>query len=529
VNTIDDRSVRASPRLATLPRMLGAEIHNSSSSTRAAITESFEIVAELGADTILAPVSWALFEPQEGTFDPSLVHEMIAAARTNGLRLAPLWFGSWKNGMSSYAPSWVKTDPARFPRAETTGGRIEHLSPFGAESRAADARAFAAVMRELAAARDLVPFVQVENEVGLLGDSRDRGLLAEAAFDADIPSAVLAAIADSPQLPVHANWSAAGRRESGSWRETLGDGIEAEEAFMAHAYAAYIDDVAAAGRVEFDVPLIVNAWLDSDIDLDIEEPGTGVALAGGQRPGTYPSGGPLPRVAPIWRAAAPQIDLLAPDIYFGDFESICAQFRGASGALFIPEMRRSELGVAQMFVALGEYGAVGVSPFGVDSLDRSDAEFARLRDAYGILGYAARVLTAAPLAARRGFLLDGGRPSRTLELGDLQVTVDNRPPFDLGRAPLPAYGLVIEEVPGTVVVLGRGFSVSFSTGSGRVGILSAEELSVDGTVVRNLGGDETGSGSSVRIPDLGMRQSEVFPIPATITSTGIVRIATYRY
>jgi beta-galactosidase GanA len=36
----------------------------------------------------------------------------------------------------------------------------------------------------------------------------------------------------------------------------------------------------------------------------------------GHQPGQYPSGGPLPHLIDVWRAAAPSIDFLAPDIYF---------------------------------------------------------------------------------------------------------------------------------------------------------------------------------------------------------------------
>jgi hypothetical protein len=91
---------------------------------------------------VLAAVSWAQIEPQEGRFDFALVDSLIQEARRNNLKLVFLWFGSWKNGLSSYPPLWVKQDYKRFPRIKIKGGKsIELLSTFGDASRDADARA----------------------------------------------------------------------------------------------------------------------------------------------------------------------------------------------------------------------------------------------------------------------------------------------------------------------------------------------------------------------------------------------------
>ena len=48
--------------------VVGAEVHNSSSSSKLAIDRSFDAVRQLGANTVLAPVAWDLFEPTEGSF-----------------------------------------------------------------------------------------------------------------------------------------------------------------------------------------------------------------------------------------------------------------------------------------------------------------------------------------------------------------------------------------------------------------------------------------------------------------------------
>jgi beta-galactosidase GanA len=80
-------------------------------------------------NTVLAGVSWNQVEPQEGKFDFSVLDGVIQGARSHNLRLMLLWFGSWKNGLSSYPPDWVKKDFERFPRAQMAGGKsIELLS-----------------------------------------------------------------------------------------------------------------------------------------------------------------------------------------------------------------------------------------------------------------------------------------------------------------------------------------------------------------------------------------------------------------
>lgn len=513
--------------------VMGAELHNSSSSTPAAIEKSFSRAAELGANTVLAPVAWNLVEEVEGTFDFALVDCMLTVARRLNVRLIPLWFGSWKNGMSTYAPGWVKTDPARFPRAETSSGPIEHLSPFGAEARDADARAFAAFMSHLRHVdqQGTAIMVQVENEVGLLGSTRDRSALAASAWAADVPAHVVDVVAGAPELAVHERWVAAGRRLSGTWAEVFGSSDESDEAFMAYAYASYVGAVAAAGRAEHDVPLFVNAWLD--VERDPSSADLTAEIAGGATPGDYPSGGPVTRVAALWHATAPAISFLAPDIYFGDFRAICERYTAASGILFIPEMDRTPTGVAQMMLAVGEFGAAGVAPFGVDSLVRTDPEWTTLADGYNLLRAAARSFRTFPDATSRGFVLDAVRPSILLDFSGFTIRLETSPAGAVAHGPQLGYGFAIEEEPGRVLLAGRGFVAFFgdSTNS-KAGILSADELSaVDGeSVTRRFNGDEIFSGKFTIFPPHHSPDRASAPTFALASDmTGIVRYTFYRY
>src|SRR4051794_20205785 len=84
--------------------VLGGELHNSSASHLGYMEPIWGRMVELNINTVLLPVYWELLEPEEGVFDFVLVDGLLEGARRHGLRLILLWFGSWKNGMSSYIP-----------------------------------------------------------------------------------------------------------------------------------------------------------------------------------------------------------------------------------------------------------------------------------------------------------------------------------------------------------------------------------------------------------------------------------------
>ena len=108
--------------------LLGGQVHNSSSSSLQSIADSFAHVRRMNGNAVLAPVSWALVEPEEGVFDFSLVEAMLHEARANGLRLVLLWFGAFKNAASTYAPRWVRADDARFPDGGVTDQDVLDLA-----------------------------------------------------------------------------------------------------------------------------------------------------------------------------------------------------------------------------------------------------------------------------------------------------------------------------------------------------------------------------------------------------------------
>jgi hypothetical protein len=152
---------------------------------------------------------------------------------------------------------------------------------------------------------------------------------------------------------------------SGTWSEVFGNDRRADEVFMAWAFARYVEDLAASGNNVKALPMYANAWLGP-------QPGQPDA-------GQYPSGGPTRRVIDVWKAAAPSLDLVAPDIYVDDAAPVLADYHRPDNPLFVPE---AEFRAGSAFLALGRHHAIGFSVFGIDE-GRPDSQLAR---SYALLG-----------------------------------------------------------------------------------------------------------------------------------------------
>src|SRR5580700_5016366 len=171
--------------------ILGGELGNSSAGTSAQADAILPEMARLHVNTVLMPVAWEQVEAREGSFDFSILDHWIDIARQQNLHLVLLWFGSWKNAFSEYAPDWVKADTKRFPRAQSAqGAPSEILSTFGTETLRLDTGAYAALLvhlREKDQEQQTVLMVQIENEMGYLGPGRDRSPESNRQFDAPVP------------------------------------------------------------------------------------------------------------------------------------------------------------------------------------------------------------------------------------------------------------------------------------------------------------------------------------------------------
>jgi beta-galactosidase GanA len=322
--------------------MLGAQVNNSSA-WPAVLPQVWPAIKFIHANTVEMPVYWEQFEPKSGAFDYAVVDTLIAQSRKNDVRLVLLWFGTWKNGSPHYVPQWLKQDRARFARMANADGKpVDSVSPFSTETLQADKRAFVALMRHLKKTdpQHTVIMVQVENEAGTWGAIRDHSPAAQKAFEEPVPAPIAAAMNRKPATP------------TAGWKEVFGK--DADEYFHAWAVARYVGEVAAAGKAEYPLPLYVNAALRDPI-----APGPA---------GSYESGGPTDNVLPIWKTAAPAIDVIAPDIYMDDYakvQRILELYRRPDNALLVPEVSNAPEYARFFFSALGQ-GAFGFSPFGID-------------------------------------------------------------------------------------------------------------------------------------------------------------------
>jgi beta-galactosidase GanA len=479
--------------------MLAGELGNSTASDLEYLRPFWARLRALHLNTVLAPVYWELIEPQEGKFDFKLVDGLIEGARAHDLRLVLLWFGSWKNSMSSYVPSWVKRDQQRFPRAETSDGRgLEILSVFSEANRAADARAFAALMRHVRAvdgARHTVLMVQVENEIGMIPEARDQSADADARLAGAVPEALLRYLSTHRHAlaaPLKARWEAQGARTSGSWHEVFGPDLFTDEIFMAWHFAVYVEAVAAAGRAEYDLPLFVNAAL----------------VRPGRKPGEYPSGGPLPHLFDVWRAGAPTVDFLAPDIYFPNYVEWARAYDVPNQPFFVPETgRQHDATPANAFYTFGAHDALGFSPFAIEDFPANDP----LGDAYHVLQNLAPLILqhqgkgtmtgVRPIVAFDGTVDE--RP-QDVRLGDFTLHVNFVAPFTpRENQTIAAHGgLIIQLGAEEYLVAGRGLTITFSAQSGWVGIESIwEGAYVNGVWKRGrlLNGDQSHQGRHVRL------------------------------
>ena len=397
--------------------LVGGQVFNSASSSPKAIADSFAHIRGVGANVVLSPVSWALSEPVEGTFDFSLVDIMLDEARRQRASPGAAVVRRVQERASTYAPTWVRSNPGRFPRVVVEPKGMQAfsyegatakpvLSVFSPELREADARAFEALIHHLVDADPdgTVAMVQVENESGLLSDSRDRNELAEAAWNDPVPTELVTHVRATASGSTSARrlWESAGSLESGSWPEVFGNTPAAEEVFMAWALATYVEHVAARGRAIADIPMFANAWLGPQPGQDT--------------PGQYPSGGPTSTVLDIWRAAAPSLAFLGPDLYVHDADAAMAQYATGIQPFFVPECRLSP---AELVRAIGTYGAVGWSGYGLD-LANPDAQLA------ATIAFVAGMESEIAAAALRGgigaVVLEHGVDAETRHIDGVEIT-----------------------------------------------------------------------------------------------------------
>jgi Domain of unknown function (DUF5597)/Glycosyl hydrolases family 35 len=500
--------------------LLGGELHNSSSSSVAYMMPIWPRLVAMHLNTVLLPVAWETIEPEEGKFDFVCVDGLLDAARKNNLKLVILWFGAWKNTYSSYAPGWVKTNTERFPRVQTNNGQnTERLSPFSTAVRTADAHAFGMLMhhlRETDGNTHTVLMVQVENEVGVIPESRDHSAVANSSFSANVPSSLMTSLQKhltslNPEL--RAVWESAGGKKVGTWQEIFGKNSLTDDLFMAWNYATYVESVVAAGKAEYALPMYANAAL----------------IRPNYEPGQYNSGGPLPHSIDIWRAGAPSLDFVAPDIYFNDFGRWAEAYARLGNPLFIPEAQSGTAGAGNALYAFGRLSAIGFSPFGIDDQSNLPADLSgivsstehlnntAIGDVYTTLSALARtILEKQQSGAVTSALLEGEEQrAAKVSIGDFIATVTRSSSTAGARVGV----MFIQTGPDEFLVVGSGDArVIFSTDKPGLPIVDIEsideEIQKNGAWVpgRRLNGDENSQGQELKLYATDLPQHRIYRV-----------------
>ena len=496
--------------------VLGGELSNTVSSDIERMKVVWPLLAgKVHMNTVLTGISWDWIEPEEGKYDFRLVDQLIESARQNNVHIVWIYFGSWKNGLSTLSQNNMQ----------------------------ADARAFAALMRHT---REVdrshrVIMVQVENEVGVLGDARDRSPAANEFFAKPVPKELLDYLAKHKLelLPEFKQvWDAAGARTSGTWEEVFGEGAKADEIFMGWNYARYINAVTEAGKKEYAIPMFVNAWI-----VQPEDKG----------PGDYLSGGPQDHMHDIWRAGAPQIDLLCPDIYLPDFTGIVARYGRSGNPIFVPESAGDTRGAANAFYAIGQHRAIGYSPFGIDNVARlmgfgpdgaqpagsqppPDVEALPFSVAYKTLAQLApSILEHQSKGTIAAASLNRQNPDQQVKLGDYILNVglprNRRTPAVVPD--VTGYGIFMATGTDEYLLAGNNLQITFTpntSGPPIAGIARQENGHFENgkwVVTRYLAGDDSVLRYDIAtVADMGQSGSGV---RLSAPDRGIQRVKLYRY
>ncbi len=446
--------------------LLAGELSNSAATSSKDITNAMQQVKNSGVNAVFVPAYWEFIEPDEGKYDFALIDSVISNARKQDLKIIFLWFGAWKNSMSCYAPMWVKTNTKRFPRALTENGKpLEIGSAFSDNLLQADKRAFCELMKHIKSVdeqENTVVMMQVENEIGMLESARDHSPLAEKAYKQPVPATLLKALKIN---------------QKGTWSQVFGTDRYADEKFQAYHYAKYVEQLASAGKAIYNIPMYVNAAMDSR----------------GRKPGEYPSAGPLAHLINIWKYAAPSIDIYAPDIYDTGFKGWVSKYKRADNPFFTPEVKCDKNSGVKALYTFGETDAISFSPFALDQAS-SDVK-TEIAKSYNILNQLSPILLAQQGKNRTwGLLFDQEDKERIIEDGNLLMTCRHNftlpwdPRATDGSKWPEGGGLILKIAKNEYLVAGNGIVVTFQSKSEKA---QAEEkkLGEDGFV--DNGGNET--------------------------------------
>lgn len=314
---------------------LAGEVHNSACSDIAYFRNHIlNKLDDIHINTLLIPVYWELIEKNEGIYNFKILEEILQELRKKKLKVILLWFGLWKNGLSTYIPEWMKLDRETYPFIQDEkGNQIYTITPLCDQAIEKDAEAFAHLMQflyDFDSDKQTVIMVQIENEIGVLKASRDFQDSAEKKYNEIIPEELQSLY-----------------KKKGTWKEVFEE--ESDEVFMTYHYAKAIEKIAKRGKEIYPLPFMVNTWLKKSFE----------------KAGDYPSGGPNQYQYELYRYLAPSLDICAPDIYVDNFREICDIY-AKQDVLAIPETRQDIASISHCIYALAAYPCVCYSPFGIE-------------------------------------------------------------------------------------------------------------------------------------------------------------------
>lgn len=478
----------------------GGELGNSSATSMESMEPIWQKLTDMNLNTVLTPVYWELIEKEEGNFDFSLVDDLILKARKENLKLIFLWFGSWKNSMSSHAPAWVKLNQKKFPRVKDDKNKShEILTPFSENNLEADLNAFQKLMahiKDFDKKEQTVIMIQVENEIGMLPTARDYCSLANEAFKKEGLKELLQYMQKNKEklVPEFLElWKKNGFKTSGNWETVFGKGLQTDEIFMAWFFSKFTNKIAKAGKNSYGIPMFVNAALN----------------APEKKPGEYPSAGPLPHLMDVWKAAGNDIDFLAPDFYNPSFKQWNDLFTRQGDPLFIPEHRFDTTAPFKGLYAIGHYEAIGFSPFSIESV--ADGKKEPLGKIYDLVKQLTPVIEEYKgLGKIDGVLLDKENAIQIIKLGNYEFTFKHDYTLNWSDGAKEAIwpmssAIIIETGPDEFYIAGSGIVVTFKSlknNTLNTGILKVDQGRFDNDVwrtIRHFNGDQTHQGRHLRI------------------------------
>jgi hypothetical protein len=363
-------------------------------------------------------------------------------------------------------------------RINKAGEKMTAISPFCEAAMKADATAFATLMKyiKLKDVHHSIIMLQPENEAGAFSEM-DYNEVALKKYKDQVPQQLVNyLLTNQEQLEkeLKTAWQANGAKQQGTWGELFGENnYTAQHYFMSWQYASFMNEVCKKGKDVLPLPMYVNAWL-------VQYPG--------EMPGKFPNGGPVSSVLDIYKAAAPAIDFISPDIYLPNFKEVCSMYSRPSkqNPLFIPECERSNPGKA--YYAFAEHNALGFGPFGIESLISDDAyalSFKLLKEE--LLPSVAMYQGTGKM---KGILKEGNEDTVSITVGQYRCFIEF---MEKGKN---GYGMVIKTGEDEFTVAGINLKISFfsALSSQKIHIGQVQEGGYNNqqwNTYRYLNGDET--------------------------------------